>query len=110
MKYCIGCGKAIASNSKYCPNCGTDNSNNHTEIRRNTTYDNDPNRALYIIISALIPLVGLILFLVWKDEYKERAEACAYGALIGFFAQIILFICFRSSFGFFNIRRLFYWF
>jgi hypothetical protein len=30
-----------------------------------------------------IPLVGLILYLVWKDEYPLKARSCGKGALIG---------------------------
>lgn len=30
----------------------------------------------------LIPILGLILFIVWKDEYPQRAKSCGIGALV----------------------------
>lgn len=39
-------------------------------------------RFLWALIGFLIPIVGLILYLIWKDERPECARLCAKGALI----------------------------
>ncbi|MDE7213216.1 MAG: zinc ribbon domain-containing protein [Anaeroplasmataceae bacterium] len=36
----------------------------------------------YIIIGLLAPTIGLILFLVWKNEKPKSAKQCGIGALI----------------------------
>ena len=36
----------------------------------------------WAFISFLIPLLGLILWLVWKDNYPMKASSCGKGALI----------------------------
>ncbi len=40
----------------------------------------------------LIPLVGLILFLVWKDTKPKTAKAAGIGALVSVIAGIVLSI------------------
>jgi hypothetical protein len=37
----------------------------------------------FAVLCFFIPLVGLILYLVWKDEYPLKAKSCGKGALIG---------------------------
>ncbi len=40
----------------------------------------------------LIPLVGLILFLVWKDTKPKTAKAAGIGALVGVIVSVIFSI------------------
>jgi hypothetical protein len=37
----------------------------------------------FAVLCFFMPLVGLILYLVWKDEYPLKAKSCGKGALIG---------------------------
>ena len=41
------------------------------------------------ILGFFIPLVGLILFLVWKNEKPLKAKSCITGAAIGFVLGLI---------------------
>ena len=48
------------------------------------------NYTLFKVLSFLIPIVGLVLFLVWKDSEPEKAKACGKWALIGFVVSFVL--------------------
>jgi len=37
----------------------------------------------YVILGFFMPLVGLILFLLWKSQFPQKASSCGKGALIG---------------------------
>ena len=43
----------------------------------------------YAAIGFFIPLVGLILYLVWRAEYPLRARSCGKGAL----SAVIFWLC-----------------
>ena len=42
----------------------------------------DDGNAGWAVLGFFIPIAGLILYLVWKDEYPKRARMCGKGALI----------------------------
>lgn len=44
------------------------------------------------LLCFFFPVVGLILFLVWKDEKPKTAKAAGIGALVGVGAEVILTI------------------
>lgn len=46
------------------------------------------------ILSFFFPIVGLILFLVWKGETPRKAKSCGIGALIGVIFNIVVSICY----------------
>lgn len=48
------------------------------------------------ILSFIIPLVGLILFLVWKNEKPHTAKVCGICALVSFCLSIVIEILFVS--------------
>ena len=52
------------------------------------------------VLGFFFPIVGLILFLVWKNNRKAASKVSGIGALIGFVVQIICIILFSLlSFG-----------
>ncbi|MBR6472962.1 MAG: zinc-ribbon domain-containing protein [Firmicutes bacterium] len=46
------------------------------------------------VLGCCIPLVGLILFLVWKDSKPRSAKAAGIGALIGVIAIALFYVMF----------------
>lgn len=47
----------------------------------------------YAVLCFFFPVVGLILYLVWKDQFPMRAKSCGKGALVGvivYVASIII--------------------
>ena len=73
MAYCRNCGAQIDDRAVMCPACGVMQENS-TEKRE---YD-----VLWALVGFFVPLVGLILYLIWKDEKPKAAKAAGIGALV----------------------------
>ena len=91
MKFCSKCGKEVLDEAVVCPNCGCSVANPgiHQHL-----YDDEVNGGL-CVLSALIPLFGIIY---WPLKYKEtpvKAQACGITAIvswvIGFVLWLIIF-------------------
>lgn len=59
--------------------------------------DNEKNtvekgNAGWAVLGFFIPLIGLILWLVWKNDRPGDAHQAGKGALIGVIAQVVLWI------------------
>jgi len=48
----------------------------------------------FMVLSIFFPVVGLILYLMWKDATPLKAKSCAKGAIIGVIAAVVLSILF----------------
>lgn len=101
MKYCTYCGTQIDDGVQFCPNCGakqaltsSDNQNSFfaenafgdgQQDTRRTFFANDPlvtERSRGItVLSFIFPIVGLILWLVWKDKKPGKSISAGKGAL-----------------------------
>lgn len=46
----------------------------------------------YAVLCFFFPVVGLILYLVWKDQFPIRAKSCGKGALVGVIVYVALII------------------
>lgn len=44
------------------------------------------------IIGFLVPLIGLILFLIWHQPMPKNAKSAGIGAIVGFVTEIVVFI------------------
>ena len=84
--YCRNCGKEIDNNLAQCPYCNT------PLITENVIQDN--GSVWWGVLGCCIPIVGLILFIVWKDTKPSSSKKAGIGALIGFIVPIILYIGF----------------
>lgn len=85
--YCKNCGKAVDDNSLYCSNCGTRFDNTQKQ-----TVSDDSSSFGFAVLGFVIPLAGLILFLIYEDKNPKRAKSAGKGALIGFITKIVFSI------------------
>lgn len=53
--------------------------------------DDAPN-AGYGVLSFFFPIVGLILALIWRDNYPKRARSCAIGTIAGVAVGVVFSI------------------
>lgn len=95
--YCRNCGRYTDDSAIYCTNCGIKFDNDDTE-----TYDS--SSLGFAILGFLIPIVGLILFIIYEEKKPKRAKSAGKGALIGFITKIalsitlvILYVVFAAS-------------
>lgn len=85
MSYCRNCGAEISEKAVICPKCGVP-----TEKLRSTSHNsNDSGNIGWGILGFILPIVGLILFIAWKDSKPEAAKAASIGALI----KVIIITC-----------------
>ena len=53
---------------------------------------NDNGGFLWGLLGCCIPIVGLILFLVWKDQKPNTAKAAGIGALVSVIISVVFYI------------------
>jgi uncharacterized membrane protein YvbJ len=90
MKYCRHCGAEMVDDAVLCVKCGCPVEN--ITIAGET---DAPNMG-YAVMSFFLPIVGLILYFMWKDKTPLKAKSCGKGALICViisFASLIIAIC-----------------
>lgn len=88
MAYCKNCGQLIDDKAVVCVHCGVS--------VQNTAADN-PSIGLKVL-SFFIPIVGLILYLVKKDQTPVSAKEYGKWALIGFIVGIVFSIIYNVIF------------
>lgn len=84
MAFCKNCGQEINENAAVCLNCGA------TQETKPAVVDN--GGFLWGALGCCIPIVGLILFLVWKDTKPKTAKAAGIGALVSVIASVVFYI------------------
>ena len=85
--YCTKCGAKIPKNSEFCSECGNSVKESSNEVKQNTG-----SSIGWGILGFFIPIVGLILFLIWKNDRPSDAKAAGIGALINVIMGIVLTI------------------
>jgi hypothetical protein len=71
--YCNNCGKEIDDKAFVCPHCGVKQQVNSI----------DGNIGGLGVICFLIPLLGLILYILWKDTNPIKSSGAGKAALWG---------------------------
>lgn len=84
MAFCKKCGAQIDDQAVVCPKCGV------AQGAGMSTSDN--GGFLWGLLGCCIPLVGLILFLVWKDTKPKTSKAAGIGALVGVLSLVVWYI------------------
>lgn len=80
--FCKNCGQPMDEHDNVCPNCGA--------VQNQTPPVVDNGGIGWGLLGCCIPVVGLVLFLVWKDT--KNCESCRYRRIsIGHFGGIILY-------------------
>ena len=64
--YCSHCGIKIEDNATICPHC---------QSEQNPMKQNDTGILGYGILSILVPIAGLIFYLIWKEERPKTAKS-----------------------------------
>lgn len=62
--------------------------------RYDDTVGNPKDRGgfLWGLLGCCIPVVGLVLFLVWRDEKPKTAKAAGIGALVSVILTILIYV------------------
>lgn len=89
MKYCSKCGKEIMDEALICPECGCAQ-NNIVQGKNALQSKENSNNIGWSILGFFIPIVGLILYLVWKETSPAKSKAAGVGALVEVVVSILL--------------------
>ena len=58
----------------------------------NVSNNNDNGGILWGLLGCCVPIVGLILFLVWKDTKPKSAKSAGIGAIVGVVVCVVAYI------------------
>ena len=90
--YCPNCGEPIPDGAKFCYKCGSSLGDGYSRDTRvdPSAYNYDSGSFGWAVLGFFIPLVGLILYLVWKDEKPKSAKRAGKGALVSVILYLIV--------------------
>jgi predicted nucleic acid-binding Zn-ribbon protein len=83
--YCTNCGKKMNDNDMYCTNCGAKRN------FKNESSNNDNNYPLFLAISLLFPIVGIVFYVLYRKKSK-KAKNYLIAALIRIALQIVVIV------------------
>lgn len=81
--YCKNCGKEIDDNAAICIHCG---------VAQDFLKINDDENIGWGVLGFFVPIIGLVLYLVWKDEKPKNAKLLGLGAIISVGSIIFLYV------------------
>lgn len=84
MAFCKNCGSEIHDEAVICPNCGVSQETKPAVV--------DNGGFGWGLLGCCIPIVGLILFLVWKDTKPKTAKAAGMGALVSVIIAVLYYL------------------
>ncbi len=86
MAYCIKCGSQISDEAVVCPKCGV-----QVKPLSDTTNQIDNSDGIgFGFLGFFVPIAGLILYLIWKDDKPKKAKAAGIGALINLAFDLVV--------------------
>lgn len=88
--YCKNCGKEVDDKAVICTNCGVPISQNDVV----KTQSQDDGNFGWGVLGCCVPIVGLVLFLVWKDTKPRSSKNAGIGAIVGVLSIVALYVFF----------------
>ncbi|MBR4830186.1 MAG: zinc ribbon domain-containing protein [Bacilli bacterium] len=101
--FCGNCGTKLKDGK--CPKCDkkvekkTEKVKAEKVVTKKTEVVNEKANFAWAVLGFCVPVVGLILFLVFKNSRKDLSKKAGIGALIGFIKNVIVIIlCYVFTF------------
>ena len=94
--FCSGCGRELSPEENFCSVCGKQRTTPaqgaqpvfQQQANPQMRYAQDAPSGGIMALSFFFPIVGLILYLVWKNQTPLKAHSAGKGALIGVIVPI----------------------
>ena len=80
--FCPKCGAKVDSNAGFCSECGASLKGETSVAQTTTVSENEGSTFGWGVLGFFIPLAGLILFIMWKQERPKASKSAGIGALI----------------------------
>lgn len=84
MAFCKNCGAQIDDQAVVCTSCGVAQNTAPAVV--------DKGGFGWGALGCCLPIVGLILFLVWKDTKPKTAKAAGIGALVSVIIAVVYYV------------------
>ena len=85
MKYCQKCGKELMDEAVVCPGCGCPQGAQKQVVEDSSSFG-------WALLGFCVPIAGLILYLVWKDNTPLKAKSAGKGALVSVILSVVFYI------------------
>lgn len=86
MSFCTNCGNELKVGADVCLNCGK------SITKKPSTASTDTGGAGWGILGFFFPLIGLILYILWKTDQPRNSSAAGKGALVGVIVSVVISI------------------
>ena len=93
MKYCTKCGKEILDEAIVYPGCGC------PQQAGNVVTTQDSSSFGWALLGFCVPVAGLILYLIWKDNTPLKAKSAGKGALVSVILSVIFYVIYAIIIG-----------
>ena len=87
--YCSNCGNKINDNERFCPYCGAEQTGS-SKSPAHTVSSDDTGSIGWGLLGFFIPIVGIILYCVWRNEKPLNAKISLKGAIISYVSAAVL--------------------
>ena len=88
MAYCPNCGTQVRDDQDVCLSCGK--SLKTSSFKKNVQEEGSTTG--YAVLGFFVPIVGLILYLIWKEERPRAASSAGKGALFSVIIGVVFYI------------------
>lgn len=90
MAYCKNCGSTITDGAAVCVNCGAS---------QNTApaASADKGGFWWGALGCCVPIAGLILWILWRNEKPRTAKAAGVGALVSVIINVVVSIIYAVA-------------
>lgn len=88
MAYCPNCGKEVNENQDVCLNCGR----SLNFAQKKLVVQEEGSTIGYAVLGFVMPVVGLVLFLIWLETKPKASRSAGIGALVGVISSVVLSI------------------
>lgn len=86
MKFCSKCGKELCDEAIVCTNCGCAVENNKSKASADDKVD-----VGLCVLSALLPIYGIIYWPLKHKETPKKAQACGCTAIVAWIIYMAFF-------------------
>ena len=90
--FCPKCGAKVDSNAGFCSECGASLKGETSVTQTTTVSENEGLTFGWGVLGFFIPLAGLILFIMWKQERPKASKSAGIGALISVILNVVICI------------------
>ena len=91
--YCPNCGSSVDDGTAFCPSCGASLKEGSSQTQQQYRADpNDSGSIGWAILGFLVPIGGLILWIVWMNDRPKSSKMAGLGALVSVILNILVFV------------------